>query len=50
MLGNWEKGLFKQTVGKLKGEWLGEMFEEAGLEIGRRTGQKLRELVVTVVN
>lgn len=46
--GNWEKGLFKQTAEELRGEWLGRMFEGAGLEIERRAGRELGELVAAV--
>lgn len=34
-----------QTVRELREEWLGEIFEVAGLETGRRAGWEFRELV-----
>ena len=37
--------MFKQTVGELREEWLGEKFEGPGLETGRRADKELRELV-----
>jgi hypothetical protein len=47
-LENWEKGLLKLTVGKLREEWLADIFEGAGLETGRRPGRELRELVTVL--